>query len=83
MRSMSPHKQSTNAAQGFCLRSKAGRLYPSTFAVDPGEAWVHAFDRLAGYRWMRPFWKRWDESQEAARKRGWEIVRVRLSPVRQ
>lgn len=66
-------------ASGFCLMSPSGKLVPDTFSVDQDECWTKAFSFLyATKKWMKPFYKQWDQSIKEAEKRGWVIVEVTI-----
>lgn len=66
----------------YALQAPSGLLVPETVTHDRRDAWVNAYDYLCkidsdfGDR----YWKKWDASQRAARKRGWRVVRAELVP---
>ena len=65
--------------EGYCLVGPTNYIYAETFSVNKDQAWGLAFDKLyAEKKWMKPYWKQWDASREAARKRGWTIEKIRL-----
>jgi hypothetical protein len=63
---------------GWCLKRPNGKLVPETFSDDKEEAWSNAYNYLCDKSWMKKYWKDWDGSVEAAKKRGWIIVPVWL-----
>ncbi len=66
--------------RGYCLTSPTGRFIAETFRTDERECWAEAFTYLYQNKaWMKPYWKRWDDSIEAAEKRGWTIVEAQVT----
>jgi hypothetical protein len=64
---------------GYVLVSKSGKYIPDTFNVVAEECWSLSFDYLyARFKWMRPYWKQWNESILAAEKRGWVVKKARI-----
>lgn len=64
----------------YALQAPSGALVPETVTHDRREAWVNAYDYLCRIDadFGRRYWKKWDASQRAARKRGWRVVRAAL-----
>lgn len=56
--------------KGWALRTPSGKLMPGTFAETRYDAWGLAF------HWMKPYYKRWNPSINAAKRRGYVLVRV-------
>lgn len=70
---------------GWVLRTPRGKLVAETFAAttDKEEAWGPAYSYLnAATKWAKKYWKLWDESIEAAHKRGYVLVKVRFKVVK-
>jgi len=66
---------------GYCLKTPHGRIVSCTFGYDKQDCWARAFEFIAtveGAEWRRRYWKRWDASKRAAKKRGWKIVPVEI-----
>ncbi len=64
----------------YVLQAPSGMLVPETATHARREAWVNAYDYLCKIdtAFGRRYWKKWDASQRAARKRGWRVVRAEL-----
>ncbi len=65
---------------GWCLQTPSGTLVKQTFSVHKDDAWVKAFDFLYYEKdWMKPFYKKWNQSINAARKKDFILVKVWLN----
>lgn len=64
----------------YALQAPSGALVPETVTHDRRQAWCKAFDFLCSIdpQYAHKYWKRWDASQRAARRRGWRVVRAAL-----
>jgi len=64
----------------YVLQAPSGLLVPETATHERSNAWVNAYDYLCRIdaEFGRRYWKKWDASQRAARKRGWRVVRAEL-----
>jgi hypothetical protein len=69
---------------GYCLKNIVNdKLEASTFAETQDDCWAKSFDLLnASFQWMKPYWKKKDESIRAARGHGYVRVPVRLTEVK-
>lgn len=67
----------------YALQAPSGLLVPETVTHERRQAWVNAYDYLCRIdaEFGRRYWKKWDASQRAARKRGWRVVRAQLVAV--
>lgn len=64
----------------YALQAPSGELVPETVTHDKRQAWCKAFDFLCSIdpQYAQKYWKRWEASQRAARRRGWRVVRAAL-----
>lgn len=70
---------------GWVLRTPRGKLVAETFVAttDKEEACGPAYSYLnAATKWANKYWHKWDESIEAARKRGYVLVKAQLKLVK-
>lgn len=71
--------------QWYCLKG-GGRLWPRTLGDTKQDAWFNSFDFVSGCignDFGVKYWKRLRASQEAAKRRGWVIVPVEVTEVKQ
>ena len=70
----------------YALRSPSGHLIEETVAGTNAGAWSNAFNffcYLDGWEdFEARYWKQWTASRRYARRRGWIIVKCKLSEVK-
>jgi hypothetical protein len=68
----------------YVLKAPSGALVPETATAHRLYAWVKAYDFLSRIddEFGKRYWKRWDASRRAARRRGWRVVRANLVEVK-
>ena len=65
----------------YALKFPSGKLVTSTLSHTREECWGKSFDHVAyaeGTAWRSKFWKRWNPSLTAAKKKGYKMVKVKL-----
>lgn len=68
---------------GWCLKTPRGRLIAETFGENEDDCWGKSFDFLCHTTtWMKNYWKKWEESIEAAADHNFRMVRVAFVELR-
>lgn len=73
-------KAELRADTGYALIAPSGVPIAATFGLTSADAWAEGFEWMCigDIDFKNKYWKRWDASRRAAKRRGYKIARVFL-----
>lgn len=66
----------------YCLSNPEGKFVEATIATSRDDCWIKSFESIMAENpeFGSKYWKKWNESQRAAKKLGYNICKVSVIP---